>query len=124
MVKASPESNYPQKGDVISKRIEQISCMPRRIAHARRNAPDRGEYRQAAGAFAESIAFSEDGASDAEPTYVVPARAGTWDWLHRTRHPLSPCPSIVEALEPAIRATGFITALGAPWIVLRVGPSL
>ena len=60
---------------------------------------DRGERHQAAGAVAEAIAFSEDGASGAEPTHVVPAGAGTWDWLHRTRHHLSRCPSIVEALR-------------------------
>ena len=44
-----------------------------------RGATDRGEHRKAAGAIAEAIAFSEDGASGAEPTHVVPAGAGTWD---------------------------------------------
>jgi hypothetical protein len=31
--------------------------------------------------------------------------------------------ALLKRYEPAIRATGFITALGAPWIVLRVGAS-
>ncbi len=73
---------------------------PRAILSNTNKCPaDRGEYRQPAGVIAEAIAFSEDGASGAEPSHVVPAGAGTWDWLHRTRHLLSRCPSIVEALR-------------------------
>jgi len=63
-------------------------------------------------------AFSEDGASRAEPTHVVAAGSGTWDWLHKTRHPVQ---ALLKRYEPAIRAAAFITALGTPWIVLRVG---
>jgi len=31
--------------------------------------------------------------------------------------------ALLKRYEPAIRATAFITALGAPWIILRVGAS-
>ena len=66
---------------------------------ARRGTADRGEYRQAAGAVAEAIAFNEDGAWGAEPTHVVPVGADTWDWVHRTRPPLLRYSCIVEALR-------------------------
>jgi hypothetical protein len=71
--------------------VELTCCPP---AASRRP----GLSRTCAGMAEITIAFSEDDASGAEPN-VVPAKAGTSDWVHRTPHPLSLCPSIVEALR-------------------------
>jgi hypothetical protein len=51
-----------------------------------RGAADRGEYREAAKAILEAVAFTQRGASGAETTAVVPMEAGTWDLVHTTHH--------------------------------------